>query len=239
MSNETHDQANQHEQLTSIFPREYSQDDLEAAATLICLSRGHLTRAAATDISQNGDIGTTIQKLEEVSLNDDGPVNPTSQAEINVDLRPSPASDPMDRLRDRLWSITLTHLKPPPVLPGPEHFTFVNPNTLPVVFYHHSSEVPGEVGNFVDLWEAHGHSPTEISNMLFLNNVIIPIEYIFRRVGLEEINLESYCRKPSGAADAGSGAQQTEECEQTLDEADDEENRQSWESELESWFEWH
>lgn len=239
MSNQEHDQANQHEQVTSIFPREFSQDDLEAAATLVCLNRGHLTRSAAIDAPQNGDIGTTVEQFEEVSLNDEGTVNQTSQTEINVDLCPPPESNPTDRLSDRLWSITRMHLNPSEILPEPESFTFVDPKTLPVVFYYHSSEVPGEVGTFVDLWDARGHSPTEISNTLFLNNVIVPIEYILRRVGLEEIDLESYFRDESGAAEAGSGSRQTEEDEQTLDEIQDEDSRQSWESELEPWFEMH
>jgi hypothetical protein len=134
-------------------------------------------------------------------------------------------------------AIWLVHSKPPRVQPPSEPSTFVTPVVQPTIQYYRSSEVPGEVGCLVDVWDARAYTPYTILNMLLLNNVIVPPEYVFRRVGLVHVASDSNLRSTyCGDRDFSSPQAQHvgEEEEREVDPAGA--DRQSWESQIEFWY---
>jgi hypothetical protein len=183
MSNNSHYQADRSQEVRPGNPSASSPADLAAAAALMSLSRGG-SSSTRVDTSQIWDARTTTQRLEPVTSNATGGVNHANLMLANPSYSAAATSDQVSQLAERLMVISLVHSNPLRVEPLSEPSTFVTPGVQPTIQYYRSSEVPGEVGRFVDVWDARACTPYTILNMLFLNNVIVPPEYVFRRVGL-------------------------------------------------------
>jgi len=100
------------------------------------------------------------------------------------------------------------------------------------------------VGRFVDLWDARGATVAGILHMLIRNNILIPHEYVYRRVGSGNIdsnsNLRStFCEDSSTSRLIVSSRAGHTGWADEIEEDDDVDHRQSWESDLELWFEEH
>lgn len=94
---------------------------------------------------------------------------------------PLSEDDPVDRLTDRLQNMTVgsPDSRAPHRSPTPLSVT----RGLSQICYRRCTDVPHEVGCFVDHWTPQGHSAPTILNKLAENNIILPHEYVFHRLG--------------------------------------------------------
>jgi hypothetical protein len=233
MSNNSHSEADRSQEARSGNPSASSPAYLAAAAALMSLSRSG-SSSTRVDTSQSWDARTTTQRLEPVASNATGGGNSVSLTQVDPSCSAAATPDQVSQLAERLMAISLVHSNPPQVRPLSEPSTFVTPGVQPTIQYYRSSEVPGEVGCFVDVWEARAYTPYTILNMLLLKNVIVPPEYVSRRVGLVHVasdsNLRStYCGDRDFPAPQAQHVGEEEETEEDADGAD----RQSWESQFE------
>lgn len=225
---------------TAVHKRAAPTSDLEAASILLSLSRSGPNRTGVNERAVPEfliwDVRTMSRRLDPIVENDNGRVNPFGQAQINGPSSTRARSNPIAELAERLWSISLVHLVPPQIELASERFTPAAPSLPYVMRFLRCCEVPEEVGRFINLWDAAGYTPQMILQMLCRNNVIIPHEYIIRRLGLQNaVFSDSSLRTTSGGEEWNAGMPGVE----LTEEDDDEDERQDWESDLELWYDEH
>ena len=231
--------------------RSFSAADIEAARTLVSLSQGGSNRNPGNSRSSvNGratatvrvrDVRTSALRVEDVALIDGGVANPFSLAHASTNSPAASSLDPMAHLAERLRSISLVHLTPPQIARASQRSPSGATGLPHVIRYHHCSETPEEVGRFVDFWDAHGLTPRGINDMLWWNNIVVPRQYILQRLGFGNGLRESDLRRMfGGGSEARTGTPESRSRHSGEDESDDDQHRRdSWESQLELWYEEH
>jgi hypothetical protein len=249
MSDNINDQGHYASQFRSDPPPTASTADMQAASILLSLSRGESNRTAVDQpqsTSQYGDDQTTTGQFESISPTGEGVFDRTNPGQTNSTgsspLRPDPMAELVERLRD----IALAQHHQPLAEHHPQRPSSGTLGSPCVIGYYRCSEVPEEAGRFIDMWDSRGYTADGILNMLLLNNVIIPHEYLYGRLGygpsVSESNLRSTLDEDwntrAGATDT-SHPHHDRGDEETEEEGDYDESMQSWEDQLEQWCEWH
>lgn len=249
MSNHTTSEGNQGQQVTSGIPSTFSTADIQAAETLVSLSRGDSKRIAVAQPqspSQYGNDQTLLGRLESISLTGGGVFSRPRQPPANSTIAAPSTSDPVAQLVKRLHDISLAHMNDSEEEKSDHRSKFGTLDSSDVIGYYRCSEVPEEVGRFVDLWDARGYTFEGILNMLLLNNVIVPHEYVYGRLAYGNSYTDSHLRSTFGGEwDAPSGSLATRQAAhkggdvEMEGEFDDDDSTESWEDQIEQWCEWH
>ena len=222
---------------------------MQAAAILLSLSRGgsnHTAIAQPQPQPQYGNDQGSRDRLESISLTGEGGFGCTNLSETNSAFLPPLHSNPMAELVERLRNISFAQISHTLAEHDPQQTSFGTLSSPPVIHYYRCSEVPEEVGRFIDIWNFRGYTSEGILNMLLLNNVIIPHECLYGRLAYTPSNSESYLRSTFGedwtthaGATTSHQLRHNREDEETEEEGGDEGSMQSWEDQVEQWRERH
>ncbi len=248
MSNNLNNEGHKGHQVRPGIPLAVSAADMQAAETLLYFSQVGPNRTAVAQpqpASKDENDQTLTSRLESICLTGEGAFGrPYQPKDIPLFAAPS-TSDPMAQLVERLRDISFAHLNHPQGKNGDHRSTFGTLNSPHVIGYYRCSEVPEEIGRFIDLWGARGYKPEGILNMLLLNNVIVPYEYLYGRLAYGTSYTDSNLRSTFGGEwDAPAGPTATPQAahnggDMEMDGECDDDSTQSWEDQLEQWCEWH
>jgi hypothetical protein len=221
---------------TDVHERAPSMSDLEAANVLSTLSQsgqnGTAIQERPAPISLVLDVRTMRTRLDSTDEDIRG-VNPFREAQSHGPLSAWERSISVAELAERLWSISLVHLELPQIELAAERITSTLHSIPLIIRFHRYSDVPEEVGRFVDMWDAAGYTPEMVLEMLCRNNLLIPRGYIVQRLGLQNaVNSvptpQTLRRDDLNDCTSDDGFMEEDNLEE--DERDD------WESELELWY---
>jgi hypothetical protein len=206
MSNNMSNQGYQNWQGGSGPQSNPSVADVQAAFNLLSISRNDPNQtfsaanreAAASLLSLSGynasDIQELTQRLGFFILNGEGS-NRQAAAQFNTTQPAHFASYPMinDCVSNIAFgqSVNPNHVQARPSMLGNVSLPQAN------VFYH-SSDVPESVGRFVDMCARYGCSAETIRDILRADGTIVPIDYVFRRLGYGDLNANPNLRSAAG-----------------------------------------
>jgi hypothetical protein len=210
-----------------LHEEEQTMSNTAAAQALVPLGQSGAIRTAVHGRAVSNvlvwDVRTKRTRLDSTDENI-REVNPFREAQI---------SGPLSELAERLWSISLVHVDPPQIELAAERITSSFYHFPPVIRYDRYSEVPEEVGRFVDMWDAAGYTLDTVLEMLCRNNVIVPREYIVRRLALQ--NAVDFVPAPQALV-----ANRWTSDDEFMGEGNlDDDSQDDWEDDFELWYEEH
>jgi hypothetical protein len=210
-----------------LHEEEQTMSNTAAAQALVALSQSGAIRTAVHGRAVSNvlvwDVRTKRTRLDSTDENI-REVNPFREAQV---------SGLLSELAERLWSISLVHVDPPQIELAAERITSSFYHFPPVIQYDRYSEVPQEVGRFVDMWDAAGYTLDTVLEMLCRNNVIVPREYIVRRLALQ--NAVDFVPAPQALV-----ANRWTSDDEFMGEGNlDDDSQDDWEDDFELWYEEH
>ena len=220
-----------------VHEEEPTMSNMAAAQALVALSRSGAIRTAVHGRAVSNvlvwDVRTKRMRPDSTDENI-REVNPFREAQA-ISGHPSgeARSNSLAELAERLWSISLMHIDPPRIELAAERITSHLYSLPPVIRYDCYSDVPEEVGSFVDMWDVAGYTLDRVLEMLHRNNVMVPREYLVRRLGLQ--NAVNFVPTPQTLV----ANQWTSDDEFMGVQNLDEDTQDDWEDDLELWYEEH
>jgi hypothetical protein len=214
---------------------EVSASNMETAQALVALSRSGAIRTAVHGRAVSKvlvwDVRTKRMRLDSTDENI-REVNPFRGPHAS-DLSDEARSNSSSELAERLWSISLMHIDPPQIELEAERITSDLYSLPPIIHCGRCPDVPEQVGCFVDMWDVAGYTLDMVLDMLLHNNIIVPREYLVRRLGLQNgVSLVPTPQEPV--------VDQWVPDDEFMGEDDlDEDPRDEWEDDLELWYEEH
>ena len=225
--------------------------DVEAALTLLAISRDNSHRFSAAEqeaadalLSLNGyndssHANMLTQMLDSCTLN--GSPSNRDAAAAAQDCTVQPAGPASPTSKNNLVSNADTSQDGSPTQTQP---STSEPLSLPIsTHYQNCSDVPESLGRFVYLCARFGCSLKTIQDILRVDNFIVPAEYICQRLGAvgQDINLQGRVDQEWSFQNSNMTTYSDAHGEDAqMDESDDEDqdSTQSWQDQLEQWFEW-